>query len=214
MEKSMLEIIPLVLGPVATNAYLVGEKNSHSAVVIDPAWDGALIADEAKRRGWQIKQIWLTHAHFDHIGGVAALMKSVQPAPSIALHSSDLALYRAQGGAALFGIRVEQSPEPTVPLKHGQMLRLGDRTFEVRHTPGHTPGHVIFYCAAEKLVFCGDVIFWGSIGRTDLPGGSYDTLMQSVHLQILSLANDTRILSGHGGETSVGVERRENPFLS
>jgi hydroxyacylglutathione hydrolase len=210
----MLEIIPLVLGPVATNAYLVGETASHTAVVIDPAWDGELIVEEAKRRGWQIEQIWLTHAHFDHIGGIAGVVKSVQPAPKIALHPADLALYSAQGGAALFGMRIGAMPEPTVRLKHAQDLRLENHTFEVRHSPGHTPGHVVFYCAAEKVMFCGDVIFWGSIGRTDLPGGDYDTLMRSIKSQILTLPNDTRLLSGHGGETTVGVERRDNPFLS
>jgi glyoxylase-like metal-dependent hydrolase (beta-lactamase superfamily II) len=210
----MLEIIPLVLGPVATNAYLVGETANHIAVVVDPAWDGELIVEEAKRRCWQIEQIWLTHAHFDHIGGIAGVVKNTQPAPKIALHPADLALYAAQGGAALFGMRIAATPEPTVRLKHGQSLMLGNYTFEVRYCPGHTPGHVVFYCAVEKMMFCGDVIFWGSIGRTDLPGGDYDTLMRSIRSQILTLPNETRLLSGHGGETTVGVERRDNPFLS
>jgi glyoxylase-like metal-dependent hydrolase (beta-lactamase superfamily II) len=183
-------------------------------VVVDPAWDGELIVEEARRHGWQIGQIWLTHAHFDHIGGIAGVVKSTQPAPNIALHPSDLPLYSVQGGAALFGMRIATAPEPTIRLKHGQNLALGDYTFEVRHTPGHTPGHVVFYCATEKVMFCGDVIFWGSIGRTDLPDGDYDTLIRTIQSQILSLPNETRLLSGHGGETTVGVERRDNPFLS
>jgi hydroxyacylglutathione hydrolase len=210
----MLEIVTMVLGPVATNAYLVGELQSQKAVVIDPAWDGEFIAAEARRRGWQIDQLWLTHAHFDHMGGVAGLVKQLQAAPSIALHPADKPIYEAQGGAALFGMRIEPTPEPNVWLKDGQSLHLGEQQFEVRHTPGHTPGHVVFYCATEKLVFCGDVIFGGSIGRTDLPGGDYNTLMNSIKTQILSLPDDTRLLSGHGGETLVGVERRDNPFLS
>ncbi len=210
----MLEIVPLVLGPVATNAYLVGEEGGHSAVVIDPAWDGELIVDEAKRRGWQIEQLWLTHAHFDHIGGIAGIVKNTQPAPSIALHPADLPLYSVQGGAALFGMRIEAAPEPSIYLKHGQSLSFGNYIFEVRHCPGHTPGHVVFYCATEKVMFCGDVIFWGSIGRTDLPGGDYDTLIHSINSQILTLPNETRLLSGHGGETTVGLERKDNPFLS
>jgi glyoxylase-like metal-dependent hydrolase (beta-lactamase superfamily II) len=210
----MLEIVTLILGPAATNTYIIGDKNNHEAVVVDPAWDGELISEEARRRSWDIKQIWITHAHFDHIGGVAGLLKSLQVAPQVALHPSDLPLYRVQGGAALFGFHIEQAPEPAVLLKAEQMIRLGERRFEVRHTPGHTPGHVVYYCATEKVAFCGDVIFWGSIGRTDLPGGDYDTLMRSIHTQILSLPNDTRLLSGHGGETTVGIERRENPFLS
>jgi glyoxylase-like metal-dependent hydrolase (beta-lactamase superfamily II) len=210
----MLEIVTMVLGPVATNAYLVGDPQSQKAVVIDPAWDGEFIAAEARRRGWQIDQLWLTHAHFDHMGGVAGIMKSIQPAPSIALHPADKPIYEAQGGAALFGMRIEPTPEPNVWLKDRQILLLGEQRFEVRHTPGHTPGHVVFYCADEKLVFCGDVIFWGSIGRTDLPGGDYVSLINSIKMQILVLPDDTRLLSGHGGETLVGVERRDNPFLS
>lgn len=210
----MLEIIPLVLGPVGTNAYLVGDTQTHSAAVIDPAWDGEIILDEARRHGWTIEQIWLTHAHFDHIGGIEGLMRGLQVAPPIALHPADLPLYSVQGGAALFGMHIGEAPKPSVELKHGQILMLGGHQFEVRHCPGHTPGHVVFFCAAEKVMFCGDVIFWGSIGRTDLPGGDYATLLRSIHTQILSLPDETRLLSGHGGETSVGVERDENPFLS
>jgi hydroxyacylglutathione hydrolase len=210
----MLEIVAMVLGPVATNAYLIGEPESGAAVVVDPAWDGVLIVEEARRRGWSIGQLWLTHAHFDHIGGAAAIVRNVSPAPKIALHPLDQGLYSALGGAALFGMRIEKAPEPTISLKHGQLLRSGEHTFEVRHCPGHTPGHVVFYCANEKVMFCGDVIFWGSIGRTDLPGGDFDTLINSIRTQILSLPNETRLLSGHGGETTVGYERRNNPFLS
>lgn len=113
----------------------------------------------------------------------------------------------------LFGMRIDPGPEPTVDLKHGMILRLGGNQFEVRHAPGHTRGHVILYCAEEKVVFCGDVIFQGSIGRTDLPGGDFNTLIQSIRTQILTLPDDTRLLSGHGPETTVGQERRFNPFL-
>lgn len=210
----MLEIITMVLGPVGTNAYLMGDTNTHEAVVVDPAWDGELILGEAKGHGWLIQQIWLTHAHFDHIGGIEGIVKGTSPAPKIALHPADQPLYSAKGGAALFGMHIGSTPEPTIWLKHGQSLTMGDRSFEVRHCPGHTPGHVVFYCAVEKVMYCGDVIFWGSIGRTDLPGGDYNTLMQSIYSQILTLPNETRLLSGHGGETTVGAERRDNPFLS
>jgi hydroxyacylglutathione hydrolase len=208
-----LGIVSLVLGPVDTNAYLAADLRSGQAAAIDPAWDGEQIAAQAQKRGWKIEQIWLTHAHFDHMAGAAALERLVKPPPPVALHPSDLALWQAQGGAPLFGMRIEPGPRPSVSLAHGQRLQVGGYEFEVRHTPGHTTGHVIFYCASERVAFCGDVIFMGSIGRTDLPGGSYPALMQSIRQQVLSLPDETRLLSGHGPETSVGQERRSNPFL-
>jgi hydroxyacylglutathione hydrolase len=209
----MLEIVRLTLGPVATNAYLVADPVSKDAAVIDPAWDGDRIVAEANKRGWRIMNIWLTHAHFDHIGGSAAVADSCHPAPPVALHPQDAVLWRMQGGAALFGYHIDPGPEPTVDLFHGQILRLGNYRLEVRHAPGHTPGHVVFCCFEEQVVFCGDVIFQGSIGRTDLPGGDYDTLLNSIRGQILTLTDETRLLSGHGPETTVGREKDWNPFL-
>ncbi len=209
----MIEILSFILGPVDTNAYLVGDPQTGQAVVIDPAWDGDEIIGEARRRGWRIAQLWLTHAHFDHIGGVGAILKAVQPSPPVALHPDDLPLWKTQGGAPLFGMHINPGPEPTLKLAGGQVLMLGENKFEVCHTPGHTTGHVVFSCKAEKLVFCGDLIFAGSVGRTDLPGGSYDTLIYSIRTHILSLPDETRLLSGHGPETTVGEERATNPFL-
>ncbi|MDD2695773.1 MAG: MBL fold metallo-hydrolase [Anaerolineales bacterium] len=209
----MLEVVTFVLGPAQTNAYLVAEPESSQAVVIDPAWDGKVILQEAGKRGWRIAHIWLTHAHFDHLGGAAAIVDGLQPPPPVAMHPEDQPLWRIAGGAAWFGMRIDPGPEPSIDLAHGQELRLGETTFEVRHVPGHTPGHVLFYCPAQKMAFCGDVIFAGSIGRTDFPGGDYDTLIRSIHTQVLSLPDETRLLSGHGPETTVGQERRRNPFL-
>ena len=210
----MMHIETLVLGPVQTNAYLVADAQSREAAVIDPAWDGAVILDAAQERGWSICQLWFTHAHFDHIGGAGALVQALQPPPSQALHPADLPLWRAKGGAPLFGLRFVSGSEPETHLVHGQRLRLGALEFEVRHAPGHTPGHVLFYCAAEGVMFCGDVIFAGGIGRTDLPGGDYAMLLHSIHSQVLTLPDPTRLLSGHGEETTVGWEKRWNPFLT
>ena len=210
----MLEILTLVLGPVQTNAYVIADPSSGEAVVIDPAWDGHTIVAEASRHGWRIGSIWLTHAHFDHLGGSAGVADESSPEPPVALHPADYPLWRSQGGAPLFGLHIDPGPEPTVDLRHGQVLRVGSNILEVRHAPGHTPGHVVFYCAGEGICFCGDVIFAGSIGRTDLPGGNYQTLMGSIHQQILTLPDETRLLSGHGPETTVGTERMENPLLA
>ena len=210
----MIEIVSLVLGPVDTNVYLIADPQSGEAVVIDPAWDGRLITAEAEKRGWRITKIWVTHGHFDHFAGATAIIEGIKPAPAVALHPGDLPLWQMQGGAPFFGMRIDPVPDPNIPLSHGQTLKLGATRFEVRHAPGHTPGHVVFYCHDEKLVFCGDVIFMSGIGRTDLPGGSFLTLMRSIQAQILSLPDDTRLLSGHGPETTVGEERKENPFLT
>lgn len=210
----MLEIVSLTLGPVATNCYLLADSETKEAAVIDPAWEGGKIAAEARKRGWQIGQLWYTHAHFDHFGGAAELARAGQPPPRVALHPADLPLWRMKGGALFFGIPLDDpGPLPDVALQHGQVLKVGRYAFEVRHAPGHTPGHVIFYCEREKVLFSGDVIFQGSIGRTDLPGGNYEQLLRSIHSQVLTLPDQVRILSGHMGATTVGEEREGNPFL-
>jgi len=208
-----LEIVAFTLGPVQTNAYLVADPQTKEAAVIDPSWDGHLILAEAQKRGWRIGHLWYTHAHFDHIGGAAAIADALNPLPLVALHPADHVLWRAGGGGRMFGLPIDPGPEPSIDFVHGQTLRLGSNIFEVRYTPGHTPGHVIFYCAAENVCFCGDLIFAHSVGRTDLPGGSWDTLVQSIREQIYSLPESTRLLSGHGPETTVGEEKVSNPFV-
>jgi len=209
----MLSIVTFVLGPVQTNTYLIADEQGGEAAVIDPSDQGELIVAEAEQRGWRIGNIWLTHAHFDHLGGAAGVADRINPPPPVALHPDDYPLWRIQGGAPFFGMRIDPGPEPTIDLHHGQILHLGSNQLEVRHAPGHTRGHIMFYCEAESVLFCGDVIFQGSIGRTDLPGGDYDTLIASIRSQVLTLPDETRLLSGHGLDTCVGEERRYNPFL-
>lgn len=215
MGNQNLEIITLTQGPAMTNAYLVGDDAIGSAVVIDPAWDGRAIYTEAEERGWRITNIWLTHAHFDHFGGAAELYE-LSPAPlSIGLHPEDHPLWRVSGGASFFGVEVfDPGPEPTVDLEHGMELHLGEHCFEVRHTPGHSPGHVALNCLEAGVVFCGDLVFAGSVGRTDVPGADPAKLLESIRREILSLPDDTRLLPGHGPETTVGRERKSNPFLT
>jgi hydroxyacylglutathione hydrolase len=209
----MLEIKTFTLGPAQTNAYLVADAGTRDAAVIDPSWDGEVILSEARARGWRIAHLWYTHAHFDHIGGAAAIADALNPLPLVALHPADHVLWRAGGGGALFGFDIDPGPEPTIDLTHGQVLKLGSVRFEVRFTPGHTLGHCVLYVADAKVCFCGDLIFAGSVGRTDLPGGDFDVLSKSIREQIYTLPDDTRLLSGHGPETTVREEKRNNPFV-
>ena len=209
----MLKIVEFTLGPVQTNAYLVADSDTQEAAVIDPGWDGQIILDAATKNGWRIGHLWYTHAHFDHIGGAAAIADAINPLPIVGLHPADLALWKVGGGGSMFGFRIDPGPEPGIDLSHGQTLRLGSSQFEVRHTPGHTPGHCIFYCAYENVLFSGDLIFQDSIGRTDLPRGDFNTLVRSIQSQVFTLPDETRILSGHGPETSVGYEKLNNPFV-
>jgi hydroxyacylglutathione hydrolase len=210
----MLEIIPFTLGPVATNAYLVADPETKEAAVIDPAWDGQIIFKAAQERGWRIGHLWYTHAHFDHIGGAAAIADALNPLPLVALHPDDHVLWRAGGSGSAFGFDIDPGPEPTIDFYQGQILRLGSNEFEVRHAPGHTPGLCVFYVAQKKVCFCGDLIFNRSVGRTDLPGGDWNTLVSSIRTQIFTLPDETRLLSGHGFETTVGEEKQFNPFVN
>ncbi len=210
---SPLAIHSLTLGPVQTNTYIVADERTRTAAVIDPAWEGERIVEAARQRNWRIAHIWLTHAHFDHLGGAGAVSDASNPPVPVALHPADYPLWRVEGGAPLFGFHIDPGPEPTIELHHGQILHLGEVTFEVRHAPGHTRGHVIFYCPQAEAAFVGDVIFRGSIGRTDLPGGDYATLLESIRTQVLTLPGETHLYTGHGPPTTVGEERQGNPFL-
>lgn len=210
----MLEIVSFRLGPAQTNAYLVADSETKDAAVIDPAWDGHIILAEAQRRGWRIAHLWYTHAHFDHIGGAGAIADALNPLPLVALHPNDHVLWRAGGGGAIFGFDIDPGPEPTIDFFQGQILRLGSVEFEVRFTPGHTPGHCILYVPASGVCFCGDLIFDGSVGRTDFPGSSWEQLENSIKTQVFTMPDETRLLSGHGPETTVGEEKRSNPFVS
>jgi glyoxylase-like metal-dependent hydrolase (beta-lactamase superfamily II) len=209
----MLEIVSFTLGPAVTNAYLVADSETKEAAVIDPAWDGQIILEAAGQRGWRVAHLWYTHAHFDHIGGAGAIADALNPLPFVALHPNDHVLWRAGGGGAFFGFDIDPGPEPTIDFYQGQILRLGSVEFEVRFTPGHTPGHCILYVPSEKVCFCGDLIFAGSVGRTDLPGGKWEQLVESIKTQVFAMPEDTRLLAGHGTATTVGEEKRKNPFV-
>lgn len=208
-----IQIETQVLGPLLNNTYLLGSLETRQAVIVDPSFDIERLVRGASEANFSIVAVWLTHAHFDHLAGADALATMIRPAPMLGLHPADLALLKDGGGAKNFGLDIQVNITPTILFEHGQLLSLGDDKIEVRHTPGHTAGHVIFYLPGSGVALCGDVIFRGSIGRTDLPGGSYNQLIDSIRSQVLTLPAETRLLCGHGAETTVALERDHNPFL-
>ncbi len=202
-----LKIVTLTLGEMENNTYLAADPETNQAIVIDPSFDSQLVLEEAARRSWNLTAVWLTHAHFDHIAGVKTIVDAFQPALPVGLHPADIPLLRQSGGSRLFGIQVDPVPPPAIHFDDGQTLKIGSQLIEVRHTPGHTPGHVVFYSAESGVVFCGDLIFYHGVGRTDLPGGDYRALLQSIHTRIFTLPPETRLLSGHGSATTVLEEK-------
>lgn len=201
----------LTVGPVQANCYLVGCPETRAAVIIDPGDEAARILERVRENNLRVSHILLTHAHFDHITAAQAVAESTG-AP-LAIHPDDLPLLNVGGGATAFGLPQPPIPVPQIWLSVGNVIETGTLAFSVLHTPGHSPGHVCFYERAHNTIFVGDVLFAGSIGRTDLPGGSYETLMDSIAHQLMVLPDDTVVYPGHGPATTIGAERVGNPFL-
>jgi hydroxyacylglutathione hydrolase len=199
----------LTVGPFQENSYLVTDE-SGAGVLIDPGDESPRIIRMAHAAGATIEAIWLTHAHLDHIGAIADI-KRVWDIP-VLLHPDDLPLYRraAQQGA-FYGLAFEQPPDPDRELATGEVLALGSLRFTVRHTPGHSPGHVVF--VTDGLMLGGDLLFAGSIGRTDLPFSNPDAMETSLAL-VAGFDPATVVYPGHGPPTSIGAELATNPYLT
>jgi len=208
MAKLVLE--HLLVGPLQSNCFIVGDEVSGEAVIIDPGGDGDMILNAVGQKPWKVTAILNTHAHFDHIAGNAVVKKGTG-APLMAPRGDAFFMAQAHISARMYGLEVEASPEPDRLLDDGDSIDLGDEKIKVLSTPGHTPGGATFVTSIG--IFPGDSIFAGSIGRTDLPGGDYDTLIDSIKARILALDDDTPVYPGHGSGTTVGRERTYNPFL-
>jgi len=208
MAKLVLE--NLTVGPLQSNCFIVGDEESGEAVIIDPGGDGDMILNTVSRKPWKVIAILNTHAHFDHIAA-NAFVKNGTGAPLMAPRGDALFMAQAHISARMYGLEVDASPDPDRLLDDGDHILLGDEKISVVSTPGHTPGGTTFVTSIG--IFPGDSIFAGSIGRTDLPGGDYDTLIDSINARILTLDDDTPVYPGHGPATTVGREREHNPFL-
>lgn len=206
----ILEGFPV--GPIQANCYIVGDENSGKGVVIDPGDEVDRILSRIKEHSLHVELILNTHGHFDHVGGNKKLKEAT--GAKIAIHPDDAHyLDKLSQSAAVWGMSAEDSPPPDLLLSDGQILEVGGLKFKVLHTPGHSPGSVSFLIDDAQIVFTGDLIFAGSIGRTDFPGGDYNALIQSVRKKIFPIGDDYRILSGHGPATTVGHEKQYNPFF-
>lgn len=201
----------LPVGPLQANCYVLGCRQTHHAAVIDPGGDVDRIISVLEKEGLELKAIINTHGHMDHVGGNKEL-KAVTGA-DLMIHKLDAPMLgqTSRMGAA-WGIRVEDSPPPDRLLEDGQVIEVGNLTIKVIHTPGHSQGGICLYVESEKALFVGDTLFAGSIGRTDLPGGDYGTLISSIQTKLFSLPEETMVYNGHMQSTTIGREKKSNPF--
>lgn len=200
----------LAVGPIMANCFIVGCENTKSAVVIDPGDEADKILMALAESQLTVKYIINTHGHFDHVGANKK-MKDATGA-EILIHAADAEMLEHISAASMaFGLSVENSPPADRTIGEGDQITFGDITFNVIHTPGHSPGGISL--SSDGIVFVGDSLFYGSIGRTDFPGGDYNTLISSIKNKLFPLGDEVVVYTGHGPETSIGQEKRMNPFL-
>ena len=202
----------LVVGPFASNCYLVGTESNKEGMIIDPGDEVEVILRNVEDLGLEIRSIVLTHGHIDHIGALKEVKEAT--GAEVAIHTDEAESLQGQPLSTLLGLSYPTPLPPDRLLQDGDSIDIGDLHFLVLHTPGHSPGGICLLEQGHKAVFSGDTLFNYGIGRTDLPGGNHSQLMNSIHTKLMVLPDDTTVYPGHGPETTIGTERRENPFLA
>lgn len=204
-------LMRLIVGPLQVNCYILADEKTKEAVVIDPGDDAGDILQVIKDKGLKVKYIVNTHAHFDHVGANKELKEAT--GAEILLHQADGGLLQSTAHQArTFGMAAPASPKADRYVNHGDVIAAGEIALTVLHTPGHSSGGISLL--EQGIVFTGDALFAGSIGRTDLPGGDLMTLINAIKANLLTLPDETRVFPGHGPDSTIGAERRENPFLN
>lgn len=202
----------LPVGPIMANCFILGCEKTKEAVVIDPGDEDERILLELSKEKLTVKYIVNTHGHFDHVAANKPMKKAT--GADILIHEADAPMLTQLSAMAVsFGLSAENSPPADKMLKEGDVIEFGEYSLKVIHTPGHSPGSLSFYCEQEKKIFVGDTLFAGSIGRTDLPGGDYNSLIKNVSQKLFTLDEDIVVYPGHGPETTIGTEKKFNPFF-
>jgi glyoxylase-like metal-dependent hydrolase (beta-lactamase superfamily II) len=207
-----LQIKEFCSSPLENNVILLFDDAGES-ILFDPSFGIEDVYEFIKNENLTVGKILFTHGHFDHFAGLAFLLSKISLAPQVGLHAADLEIWREGGGSRYFRMPMNPPCDPDLFLENGQQIALGESKIEVRHTPGHSPGSVTFYIPALQTALVGDLLFHRGIGRTDLEGGDFQTLKNSVQTQIFTLPADTVLIPGHGPHTTVKEEMENNPFI-
>ena len=209
-----LKVETFILGPIENNTYLLTDTDTRKAAIVDPSIPSREILETIRGNRLSLTHILITHAHFDHVGGAKWFKNQFKAEPVIVLHQSDLDLWMEGGGARDFGFDFDAGDQPDMILNNEEPIKIGKTEVNVLFTPGHTSGHVTYHLPESGLAFCGDLIFFHGVGRTDLKTSDQNDLVLSIRQKIFTLPDKTILYPGHGPSTTVGEEKMNNPFMS